>query len=284
MLQFFVDEFGDNGINHCHQRNTEDHAGQAEEAAENNDGDQNPQSIKAGCVAKDLRTDNVSVKLLDNDNNQNEPYGFRRIGDKDDKRTGDCADEGTENRDDVRDADDDTQKRVIRHAENRKYDKAEEGNDGRIQNFTDDEARKGSVRIASQIDDVEIGASVKERVEDFFALCRKLFFGCKEIDCQENTDQQILHLNDDFSGVVKNERNDFCKQRREAADHIGQLGGNACSAEKIVETTVSSVKEERVLDEIIDPYLSRGNITGNLAFEIFVAAHDRRNNHHENNG
>ena len=72
-LQAVDDQLFDHIIDDCKQRHTYDHAHKTPQTAEQQDGEQYPETGKTGGVAQDLGADHVSVQLLQHQNEQDEP-------------------------------------------------------------------------------------------------------------------------------------------------------------------------------------------------------------------
>ena len=130
-------------------RHADHHADNAEQIAAHHDGEQNPQCRDADGRAENLRADEVAVQLLDNQNQHAEDGGLNGVDQQQDKDAGNRADEGAEHRDDVGNADEHTNQHGEIQPQNRHGHKGNHADDGRVNDFADEEAGKVDVGIVA---------------------------------------------------------------------------------------------------------------------------------------
>ena len=70
---------GNDMIYHREHRDTEQKAQEAEDLAEEDDGEQDPETIEAGAVSDDLRTDDIALDLLQDQDHDGELQRCHRI-------------------------------------------------------------------------------------------------------------------------------------------------------------------------------------------------------------
>lgn len=96
VMQQMIDALGNDAVNDREQRYADRHADKAEQAAEDQNGEHDPEARKAGRVAEDLRAEDVAVDLLKNDDEDNEVQRLKRTFDHDQDRARNSADKRAE--------------------------------------------------------------------------------------------------------------------------------------------------------------------------------------------
>ena len=100
-LQAVNDQLFDDVVDNGEQRHTHDHAHEAPQTAEQQDGEQYPETGKTGGVAQDLGADHVSVQLLQHQNEQDEPQRLDGVLNEDQQGGGHGTDERAEEGDHI---------------------------------------------------------------------------------------------------------------------------------------------------------------------------------------
>ena len=190
--QAVEDQLLDDVIDDGKQRHTHDHAHEAPQTAEQQDGEEHPEARKASGVAQDLRADDVAVQLLEHQNEEHEPEGLDGTLDEDEQRCRHGTDEGTEEGDDVGDADDDRHQQRARELEDDAGEVAEHTNDGGVHDLAVDEAAEHLVCVEDFLLDELRPVGLDDAVEDHLGLLGELFAAGQQVNSDDKADEQIL--------------------------------------------------------------------------------------------
>src|SRR5699024_9032764 len=136
---------------------------------------------QAGGVAQNLGADDVAVQLLQDEDESHKPEGLDGVGDEDQQGGGHRADEGTEEGDDVGEADDDRHQQGAGEAHNDADDIAQHADDGRVHNLANDEPAEGAVNIGDLLQNQVGPVGAEDAVEQQLALGRKPFAGGEKV-------------------------------------------------------------------------------------------------------
>ena len=93
----FNDLFTHKGVHRCNDRNSKEHSGDAEKISEQERCGHGENGNKPDLVSNYHRIKDVSVKLLENENDHKEPNKFLRLSDQNNKTCGNGADKGPKN-------------------------------------------------------------------------------------------------------------------------------------------------------------------------------------------
>ena len=130
----------DNVIDHGKQRHGHQHADQPPQPAEEQDGKGDPETGDAGRTPDDPGPNHVAVQLLQDQDENHEHQAVHRVGQQQDQRAGNGADERPHKGDDIGDADHDAEQRRLGEAHHQAAQEAEHADDGRIQQLAQQEA------------------------------------------------------------------------------------------------------------------------------------------------
>ena len=123
-------------VDHGEHRHADQNADKSEKPAEHSDGKQYPEAGKSGAVCQQVRSQDVSVKLLENDDKNDEPHAFDRVAHQDQQRGRHGSDIRSKVGDDVCDAHNDAHQHRIREAEDQREYIAEQPDDRAVKNFS----------------------------------------------------------------------------------------------------------------------------------------------------
>ena len=168
--------------------NADNHADRAEEGAEDGDREHHPEGGKSGRVSEDLGADDVAVDLLENDDKDGEHDRRARIEDQQQKNRRDRTDKRPEVGDDVGNADDDADQHRIGPLEDRHDEKAENADNGGIDDLSDDEAAENIVTGVGDVQQLVHQLFRKDRVAQLFHMRVEKFLAREKIDRNDKAD------------------------------------------------------------------------------------------------
>lgn len=135
-------------IQNREHRNRTDHTDQSKQRSEYQDGKQNPETFQTNRFSNDLRTDNISVHLLNDDDKYKEDHSFKRRCQKDKQRTWDGSDIWSKKWNDIGYADEYTDQR-------------------RVWNIRNTESNKGNDRYNDRVNDLSTENLAKDQLMSF---------------------------------------------------------------------------------------------------------------------
>ena len=254
------------GIDHDEHRHAQQHADEAEQAAAEQDGEHDPETVNAGGIAKDLRADDIAVDLLQDDDENDVNQALHRRDEQNDQRRRHRADERAEHGDDIRHGDDHAHEHDIRHAHDRTADIADDADDGGINDLTADKAHERRVREANGLEDALGRLDGKHAVEHHLGLCEKQLHIRQHIAGDDEADE---HIEDRTQNGID--------AGRHARDHLAH--GRQQRGLRPVEQTVGHIAgrgEEHflylgiVFKELVDP-------AGDRVIVLLIVEHDALN-------
>ena len=133
--------------------NAEEHTEDTEEAPSHQNSDNDPDTGKAGFIAEDFRSDDIAVKLLEGQDEDQEIEGLHRGDQEDQEGAGNRAQKRPEEGDNIGHAHEDGHQGRIGEFENRTAHKAENTDNDRIQQFSADEAGEDAVGLLGAPED-----------------------------------------------------------------------------------------------------------------------------------
>ena len=190
--QAVEDELPDDVIDDRKERNTDDHADEAPQTAEKQDGKQDPEAGKAGGVAEDLRADDVAVQLLQDQDEEDEPDGLDRVLDQNQQGGRDGTDERAEEGDNVRHANDDRDEQCARELDDDADDVAENTDDGGIQNFAVDESTEHFIGVEDFLHDEICPMRLDDAVQNHLGLLRELLAAGEQVNRDDDANDEVL--------------------------------------------------------------------------------------------
>ena len=178
-------------------RNAEEHTQHAAEAAADHDGHDDPEARNAGGFAEDLRPQNIAVKLLQCDDEENEIKALLGADEQDEKRARNGAEERAEDRNDVRHAHEHRNNWRIRELEDRAADEAEDADDERVEQLSAHEAAEDTVSLGHGAQRAAVRRFGQNGVEDLLRLLGKALLAREQIDRDHHADEKVLEEDDD---------------------------------------------------------------------------------------
>ena len=175
------------------ERHSYKHSDYAEQIAHYSDGYNNSERADTDRVAEDLRTDNITVKLLNDNNDNNKQYQLCRVGDKHEKRTRYKSEYRSEERDYIRHADNNTDKLIMRDADDHQRYERNYSYNKRIEQLSDNKSAEGLVRKNGIIDKGFRSPFRQQRAHELFAAVGKALLCKQKIYRDDRSDNDILH-------------------------------------------------------------------------------------------
>lgn len=130
------------------------HAYKSEQSAAHQNSEKNPEAGQPRTVSQDLRSQNITVKLLQCQDEHQEPHTLLRIHHQQKQCRRDRSDKRTEKRDDIGDPYDAADQQRVLPSENRHAHEAQQTNDQRVYDLAIDKSAKGLIRKGSSIQDL----------------------------------------------------------------------------------------------------------------------------------
>ena len=206
-------------INHRKQGYTDNHTRQAPQTATENDGKQHPEAGKAGAVSQDLRTDHISVQLLQTENEDGKPNGLHGIHDDDQQNGGNCADKRAKEGDHIGDAHNGRDQQGIGNTEDQTANVAQHTNDGRIQDLTVNKSAKHFVHKGDLLQHRICMLGLEDAANHHNTLLCKPLPAGQQIHCHNDADEEVLQEHED----LPNTHTHIGDQCTHAAQKVGQL-------------------------------------------------------------
>ena len=151
------------------------HAGNSEQAAEQDNGEKDPEAGQAGGASQDHRTDHVAVQLLQYQHEQDKFHSFDGLDDQNKQGTDHSADIRAEDRYDIGNADQYRDQQGIGRSQDRRADIAEKADDDGINDLTDQKTNKGLMDKTAVRYDLIGRIFLEYPVGDLFGAAGKMF-------------------------------------------------------------------------------------------------------------
>ena len=181
----------DQHINDREARYADKHTDEAEKTGHDRDGNDDPNGGQTRGGAVNTGNDNVTVDLLNHEYHDAEDDGIGRFTYEQDQRTGNGTDKGTEDRDDIGDADDDADQRCIGHTCDLNEQETNETDQHRVEDGCDEIFAEGSVCQRQEIRDFIVELFAAEGFHDFFCLCNNVFLRTEEISREYKAEHDV---------------------------------------------------------------------------------------------
>ena len=157
-------------VEHREGGHRDDHAHEAQKPAEQQDGEQYPEAGESCGVAQNLGAQDVSIKLLQHQHEQHKVQTLHGVHHQDQKRAGDRADEGPEERDHVGHADDHADQEHVGHPQKPHAEKADDADNQGVQQLPGDKSAEHAVGETDLLDDAVGLVQVEQAVHDLLCL------------------------------------------------------------------------------------------------------------------
>ena len=190
-MQHFVYQGLDARIEYGEDRYTHNHAEDAEQTAEYGNREDNPEAGKPRGVTENLRTEDIAVELLENDNQDAEVERLSGIHHQHKEGAWNTADPRTEEWDYVGHADNHAYQNCVRRAYDTCTDKADNAYDNGVHNLAAEETDKRAMDKAEIGDDLIACLAVKQGVDDLFRLPGKFLFAPQQVYGDDKADHKV---------------------------------------------------------------------------------------------
>lgn len=199
----------------------DDHAWETEETAADEDGDKDHETGDTDGIAENFGSKQVAVKLLEQENKSHKPYGRNGISTEEEEAAGNGSDERSEEGNDVGHAYDDGDEfdvlDIDKKGINEKQTKvAQDTDDGRIDDFADEETAEFFVDKATVFEDLVGGCDIAECVADASSTSHDGILGDHDIDGNDESQHDIFKESEDIYDTV----GDFSGN---TIEHCGEL-------------------------------------------------------------
>lgn len=258
--------FGNEGVDHSEDRNTEEHTEHTEQTAHQNDRKHNPDTADTNTVAEDGRTENVAVDLLNHQNDGGEDEGCAKTAagsDQDDHSARNGTEEGTKHGNDIGHTDDQRDHRVVGGAEDPKEKIYDDHNDGRVDDLTADKLTEFDVNRFGKMAECHVATEGEKGEAETFDLFDQEFLGSQEVDRKDQTDQEVGHCGnkryqevcceDDHTADVALQAVDQALQINVCDDDLIDLGEGIVIVDGVLEIERNAVGKVGCLcDEVVE--------------------------------
>ena len=184
--------------NHSKDGHAKDHAGDLEETAHDGNGDQHRQGADARVVALDEGNQDVTVQLLDDEDDEDEPDELFGVGHEDDETRGYGTDQGAEDGDDVGDgADGGDEEVVLRHAADGQDDEHGDTHGQSVHKDSLEVAAEGLVHQGDDLGDLAILLLAQMCGAELGQLGHPLLLGGEDVEGDEETQHRVDHRAED---------------------------------------------------------------------------------------
>ena len=168
----------------------------------------------------DTGNDDITIDLLNDKYHNAEDDGVGRLAYEQDQRAGNGADEGTEDGDDIGDADDNADQRCIGHTCDLDEQEADKTNQHGVEDGCNKIFTEGSVCQRQEIRDFVVKFFTAERFCKLFRLCNDIFFCAEKIGSKHKAEHDVKeHTRYGLQNVLQL-RQIFLQQRVKVCDEI----------------------------------------------------------------
>ena len=216
-FQLFVYLLVDRGIDDHEHRHAQQHPPEAEQPCAEDDGEHDPEAVDADGAAEYFRSYDIAVKLLEDNDEDDEHKALERVDKQDDERARHGADERTEKRYHVRHAHNDAHQQCIRHIQQRTADVADKPYDGGVEKLAVYKPGEGAVCERETAADLLRRFNGEEAVQPALGVGGERLVVCKDVDGDDDADDEVVYRHHN----VVHAR---CQIRHEAAQ-LRQDGG-----------------------------------------------------------
>ena len=177
-------------------RDCDDHADEAEEAAEQEDREQYPEAAETGRVSEDARAEDVTVELLQNQDEDEEVYTLHRARQQNQDEGWYRTDERTEERNHVRHADDDGNEHRVWHIHKAQAEETEQADDEGVDDLADDESAEDPVDVGELLHHMLCPLLRKECEGQLPGFAEHGLLDVQEVDHHDEADEEVLKPGD----------------------------------------------------------------------------------------
>lgn len=188
---FPIDIFSDKELNRCKDGHTDEHTQRSHDSTADEDGKDNPQGTEVYGFAQNLWPQNIAVELLQNQNENADYDGKRRVNQKRDKDCRNCTDEGSEIGNHIGHADDECQNQREGRLDNRQPDEGKDTDNQRVNRLADDEVLEDMMDTVCLIEELFGSFLCGEGINPLVQLFGKTFLIQKHIEGNEDCHDEI---------------------------------------------------------------------------------------------
>ena len=173
-------------------RNTDDHTDNAPKTSEEQNGEEHPETRHAGCRSEYARSEYVAVKLLQDQDENQELQGRNRRHHEQNKCARDGTDKRSEERNHIGHTDKHTDEKRVRHLHKTHANVADDAYNHRVNNFTDNEAREHPLHIAQFGNNLVGYTPRQQRIENTLGLRGQRLLHVEPVSHYDETDEKVL--------------------------------------------------------------------------------------------
>ncbi len=192
LLQTLVHRLRRQLADHREGRHADDHAHRPQDPAEEKDRKQHPETGKPRGIPKDLRSQDIAVKLLDQKDQHQEDQALFRTYQQQEQRARDRADERSEERYDIRHADDHADQHRIRHLKKAHDQEGQDADDQGVDQLAHDKAAEYLVDETAFLHQFICEAKRKQAVGNLLRLRNQRTLDVQQIDHDDEAKQGVL--------------------------------------------------------------------------------------------
>ena len=220
----------------------------------------------------DTGNDDITVDLLDDEDHDAEDDRIGRFTNEENQCTGNCADEGTKDRNNIGDGNNNADQRSIGHTRNLNEQKANKADQNRIEDGSNEIFSEGSVCQRYEIRNFVIILFTEKGFRYFFRLRNDIFLCAKEIYCE-------YEAKDDVEECGRNRLKNFLHHREV---FLQKIIGTRCKIVYIGKCRIYNSRNGFIaLSELLGKRLQRSDVFGKFLNEIFQADSQLRNDHRD---
>ena len=165
-----------------------------EDRAHDYDRDQHAKCADAHLIAQDLGADDVALQLLDQEYQNDIQNKLGGVSDQDDKATGNCTDQRTDDGNDIRNTDQNgDEHEILRNIKDPEAEQAEQENDRGVQHLAYDIVAKGAVDGTHDSVDKDVLLLGEDCLADLLDLCQAGLLGGKQMECDQDAEERVEH-------------------------------------------------------------------------------------------
>ena len=191
MIQAFFNELLDQRIEDGEAGHTDEHSDEPEKPGHNRDGNDDPYGGQARGGAVNTGNDDITVNLLNNEDHDGKYDGIGGLAYEEDERARNRADEGTEDWDDIRNGDNDTDQRSIGHSGDLNEQEADKSDKNGVKDGGNEIFAERSVCQRNEGHDLFVILFAENRFHELFRLCADVFFCAKEVNCENKAERNV---------------------------------------------------------------------------------------------
>ncbi len=188
-----VNKVGNEGINENKHGNAEKHTCEAEKTGTYNDGEHDPEAVDTDNVAENLGSQEVAVKLLQQNNKHGKDQRFHGRHHENNHNRGNCADERSEERNNIGYADYNRDEHRVRHSKNCAANVANNTYDRAVKNSAGNKSVEDAVYKANAHQNLFSCLHGEDAVNKLLHICAEGFAVIENIYGCNHTDDDVVY-------------------------------------------------------------------------------------------